>query len=323
MSGNSDDSRRIRLIYQKSRIGYYANALARRIIKHNISEPKFKKTVMSDDEGNKALAEMIKSGRPFAAVRFGGTEAKTIADVLYTKAGGKLGGLSDKTLYRIMNLSGFFPEDKNQLFRFTDLYTECAKDVDILGVWNIVMQSYLADEMTKEAKLSELRMFEPYYFDDPWTKTLKGKKVIIIHPFAETIESQYKRREQLFDNKDILPEFELWTVKAVQTLAGEKDSRFNTWFDALDYMYNEAMKRDFDIALIGCGAYGFPLATMIKKAGKQAVHIGGSLQLLFGIKGKRWDHHEYIGKLYNDSWVRPGEGDVLKKSDTVEGGCYW
>ncbi len=323
MSGNSDNSKKIRLIYQKSRISYYGNALARRIIKHNLSEPKYKKPVMSDDEGNKALAEMIKSGKPFAAVRFGGTEAKTIADVLYTKAGGKLGGLTDKTLYRIMNLSGFFPEEKNLLFRFTELYTECAKDVDILGVWNIVMQSYLADEMTRDAKLSELRMFEPYYFNEPWTKALEGKKVLVIHPFAETIESQYKKREQLFNNKEILPEFKLNTVKAVQTLAGETDSRFNTWFEALDYMYNEAMKKDFDIALIGCGAYGFPLATMIKRAGKQAVHIGGSLQVLFGIKGKRWDNHEVIGKLYNDAWVRPGDREKISKSDIVENNCYW
>lgn len=323
MSGNSDNSKKIRLIYQKSRISYYGNALARRIIKHNLSEPKYKKPVMSGDEGNKTLAEMIDKGNPFAAVRFGGTEAKTIADVLYTKAGGKLGGLSDKTLYRIMNLSGFFPDDKEQLFRFTDLYTECAKDVDVLGVWNIVMQSYLADEMTKDAKLAELRMFEPYYFSDPWTKALKGKKVLVIHPFAETIESQYKKREQLFDNKDILPEFKLSTVKAVQTLAGETDSRFNTWFEALDYMYSEAMKIDFDIALIGCGAYGFPLASMIKRAGKQAVHIGGSLQVLFGIKGKRWDNHEVIGKLYNDAWVRPGDREKISKSDIVENNCYW
>ena len=313
----------LKWIYQKSRISYYSNALARRIIKRNISEPKFRKPVLTGEEGNKALVEMIESEKPFAAVRFGGTEAKTIADVLYTKAGGKFGGLSDKTLYRIMNLSGFFPGNKEHLFRFTDLYMECAKDVDILGVWNIVMQSYLADEVTKYAKLAELRMFEPYYFDDPWTKALNGKKVLVIHPFAETIESQYEKREHLFNNKDILPEFKLSTVKAVQTLAGETDSRFNTWFDALDYMYNEAISKDFDIALIGCGAYGFPLATRLKKAGKQAVHIGGSLQILFGIKGKRWDNHEIIGKMYNEAWVRPGEGEGLKHADIVEKGCYW
>jgi len=52
----------------------------------------------------------------------------------------------------------------------------------------------------------------------------------------------------------------LLTLKAVQTIANTKDDRFDTWFDALDYMYNEALKLDFDVALIGCGAYGYPLA---------------------------------------------------------------
>ena len=45
------------------------------------------------------------------------------------------------------------------------------------------------------------------------------------------------------------------------------------------------MKFDFDVALIGCGAYGFPLAAKLKTAGKQAIHLGGVLQALFGIKG--------------------------------------
>lgn len=313
----------IKLQYQKARVFYYSNAVARRIIKRNISEPKYKKPVMTAEEGNTFIKKAIISGDPFAAVRYGGTEAKTIADVLYTKAGGKLGGLSDKTYERISTLSGFFAENKEKLYRFTDLYMDSAKDVDLLGVWNIVMQSYLADEVTVNAKLAELKLFEPYYFAEPWSEALKGKKVVVIHPFAETVENQYNKRELLFENHRILPAFELRTVKAVQTLAGEKDDRFNDWFEALDYMYEETMKEDFDVALIGCGAYGFPLAAMIKRAGKQAIHIGGSLQILFGIKGKRWDDNGIISKMYNDSWVRPGEKEALKKGDRVEGGCYW
>lgn len=33
--------------------------------------------------------------------------------------------------------------------------------------------------------------------------------------------------------------------------------------------------------------YGFPLAAHVKHKGKQAIHLGGTLQLLFGIKGNR------------------------------------
>ena len=60
---------------------------------------------------------------------------------------------------------------------------------------------------------------------------LKGKRVLVIHPFDDTIQKQYLRRETLFDDPNILPEFELHTIKAVQTIVGTKDERFETWFD--------------------------------------------------------------------------------------------
>lgn len=316
------EGRKFRGVYQRARIGYYVNAVARRLTGKNLTEPKFRKPVLTAEEGNQRLYEKVLSGKPFAATRFGGTETKTIADVLYTKAGGKWGGVNDRTLARIMQLSGFFPEDKAALEQFVDLYMECCKDIDLLGVWNILLQSYLADECTTNAELAMLRMFEPYYFEKPWTRGLQGKKVVVIHPFARTIENQYGKRRQLFENKEILPEFDLRCVKAVQTLAGNR-CEHETWFDALEWMYRETMKEEFDVALLGCGAYGLPLAVKIKRAGKQAVHVGGSLQLFFGIKGGRWDGHEVIGKLYNEHWVRPSEAETIRKSEAVEGGCYW
>ncbi len=307
--------------YYLGEMVYYANIASNRFIGKDIFG--YKKPVMTAEEGNKALFERIVSGKPFAATRLGGTEARTIADVLHTRAGGRIGGLRDITIDRIVDLSGFFPRNKDLLGAFTDMYLDCAGDIDILAVWNVVMQEYFADDLAKNARLSALRMMEPYYFPDPWSRALKGKKVVVIHPFANTIISQYNRRDELFENRDILPEFELRTVKAVQTVGGEKDDRFDTWFDALDHMYNEVMSSDFDIALIGCGAYGLPLSIRIKRAGKQAVHVGGCLQVLFGIKGKRWDDHEIIGKLYNDSWVRPGENEKISRGDVVENSCYW
>ena len=42
-------------------------------------------------------------------------------------------------------------------------------------------------------------------------------------------------------------------------------------------MSEEIAKIDFDIALIACGAYGFPLASRIKNMGKIAIHCGGPL----------------------------------------------
>lgn len=72
----------------------------------------------------------------------------------------------------------------------------------------------------------------------------------------------------------------------------------------------ESDKKDFEIAILGCGAYGFPLAAYIKSIGKKAVHVGGTAQLIYGIKGKRWEKRDFI----NDAWVSPRP---------EESGCYW
>ena len=84
-------------------------------------------------------------------------------------------------------------------------------------------------------------------------------------------------------------------------------------------MENEISRKDFDVALIGCGAYGFPLAAYVKRLGKQAIHVGGPLQLYFGIKGKRWDN----SGLYNEYWISPSDNERPKNLNKVEGGCYW
>lgn len=72
---------------------------------------------------------------------------------------------------------------------------------------------------------------------------------MVIHPFEESIKEQYVRRKELFPGTQILPEFDLKVLKAVQTSAGGQDDRFADWFEALEYMYNEAMKIDFDVAM--------------------------------------------------------------------------
>lgn len=111
-------------------------------------------------------------------------------------------------------------------------------------------------------------------------------------------------------------------MKAVQSMRGECE--FSTWIDAFEYMKKEIASRDFDVALLGCGAYRMPLGAYIKdELKKPAIHVGGVLQLLFGIKGKRWDENSIGRQLYNQYWVRPT--DELKPNNykLVEDGCYW
>ena len=81
---------------------------------------------------------------------------------------------------------------------------------------------------------------DPYWTHSPWTKALEGKKILVVHPFASTIELQYKKRNLIFKN-NLLPEFELKTIKAVQSIAGNP-SEFTDWFEALKWMETEINK---------------------------------------------------------------------------------
>lgn len=272
---------------------------------------------------NKLLCDLIISEKPFMVGRLGGTELSALKIFDF--------GLSDKyekCLEQMQTWSGFFPKTLEAGNAFKELMIDVIPEADILGVWGQPFEDYymsrFGSEQLKSVYLPDL---EPWsYPENPWSAALKNKKVLIIHPFADTLKKQYAKREKIYPGTEILPQFDLDVLKAVQTVAGEKDDRFQNWFEALDWMYDEALKRDFSIAIIGCGAYGFPLAAKLKRVGKQAVHLGGATQLFFGIKGRRWEtesSYKYVQRFFNDFWVYPDYNERPKRASEVENGCYW
>jgi hypothetical protein len=220
--------------------------------------------------------------------------------------------------------AGFFPNKTGLINDFCKSIIKDTEKLDILGTWFGKEPIILGERKIKMVGLQEM---EPWWQRSPWTKVLEGKNVLVIHPFAEQIEQQYKNHDKLFKNKDVLPLFNLITIKAVQSIGGNCD-RFDNWFEALKWMEKEMEKTNFDIALIGCGAYGFTLAAHAKSMGKKAIHMGGVLQLLFGIKGARWENESYHPKynyttLFNDFWVKPSQKYIPDAADSVENRCYW
>ena len=281
------------------------------------------KQVKSCEDMNRYIGGQILSGQPFMAARYGYTEMFVMRTFAF-----HMRWNYEKAMKQLCLWSGFFPEKIELGKKFLDVMLDAAKEADALGVELEPFEDYfISHKMKEELQIASLDSLEPWKTpEQPWSAALKGKRVLVIHPFADTIASQYRKRERIFPGTEILPEFELLTQKAVQTIAGATDERFSDWFAALHYMYEEAMKQEFDVAIIGCGAYGFPLAAMLKKAGKQAVHLGGATQILFGIRGKRWDEQEeygYVRKWYSDVWVYPGQEERPKQLEKVEDGCYW
>ena len=188
-------------------------------------------------------------------------------------------------MMQMQQWSGFFPPTEEKLSQFCRLMLDDAKEMDICGVFSSVepLMRYVETYMSSPLYVP-LYTYSPFVSTRPWSRILKGKKVLVIHPFAELIIKQYQRREQLFDNPDVLPEFDLKVIKAVQSLGGESNG-FADWFEALQYMKNEMDRTDYDICLIGCGAYGFPLAAHAKRQKKKSCSFRRRITVI--IRNKR------------------------------------
>lgn len=233
---------------------------------------------------------------------------------------------TDEAFAKLCTNAGFFPRNKSLLAQYSKLVHQDMREIDILGSY-LKAEEYVNNELNPKCVKVELDgYYAPFMWENPWSGYLKGKNVLVVHPFIESIQKQYDRREKLFDNADVLPEFaELYLIKAVQSIANNGNKLpYKDWFEALDVMKHQMDQFEYDVALIGCGAYGMDLAAHAKRKGKIAIHLAGWTQMLFGIYGNRWiiDQPEY-GKFVNEYWIRPSEIEKPINADYVENACYW
>lgn len=279
------------------------------------------KQIQGIDDANETIYQALVSGKSFLAARFGDAELRTLVYTLENDMGLRKG--FPEYIQNVMHRNaGFFPATEENLLRFGHVLWDAAKEVDVFGVWYNLMEDYVIQTQSPNAQLVELEGLEPYRSEMPWSRALFGKKVLVVHPFEESIQTQFAIKDKLFDNLQVLPNFELLTYKAIQTNAGGM-CEYKDWFEALDAMYQDISKLDFDVAIVGCGAYGLPLAARIKKLNKQVIHLAGATQILFGIRGARWDVRPEMQKYFNPYWIRPSESEKPINAKEVENGCYW
>ena len=246
-----------------------------------------------DQEANDFVYETLREGKPCMISKFGTTELNAVVTDLVTSEPlswsvlkeffrGELSLSRVQSILQLQKLSGFFPVSPDYGRRFCERVVNDIPEINILGSY-IENEKYVLPYMhCKRINLDGY--YAPFLWKNPWTKYLEGKKVLVVHPFVDSIKSQYENK----------------------------------------HMEDEISQLDFDIALIGCGAYGMALAAHVKRMGKQAVHLAGWTQMLFGIYGNRWlrDQPAYA-KFINGYWIRPSESEKPKGAEKVEGGCYW
>lgn len=324
---------------------------ALRLVYRGVTRKKFPRPDCECDRqvANDMIYDMLATNKPCMIARIGAMESNCAINYMmvnsntpqwrkwweYISGNTTTPWWNANVINALHNNAGVFPSTIDSAERFAERYLEDIPLIDMLACFQYY-EKFMP--LRQDIQKVQLETLYPFFVERPWTRILKGKRVLVVHPFEQTIKQQYAKRNLLFDNTDVLPDFELITLKAVQTIAGNM-TEYKDWFGALHYMENRIDNIDFDIAIIGCGAYGLPLAAHIKRNGGKAVHMGGGLQLLFGILGNRWVKEYpqispwlYLpGKdididytpLFNEHWCYPLPEDTPNNTKAVEGACYW
>ena len=283
---------------------------------------------------NTCISDFLKSGKPFTVVRLGhGPETFMTYDFIRT---GRINTrYIDQKLFSLPN-AGIYSRERTLVpfSAYARSYAGALERADALACFQDQnMQSFQRFfSQANNLERFHSRSLEPFYAilegERPWTLDLLGKKVLVIHPFVQSFQSQLSNGFKIFND----PEKRLFEdgqeflfYKSYQTIAGNHVHK--DWMETMRIMCADISKLDFDVALLGCGGYGLPLCDFIKtRLGKSAIYIGGGLQLMFGVMGRRWEGNQMWREIIakeKSKFVRPSASEVCPNSQVVEGGCYW
>ena len=212
---------------------------------------------------------------------------------------------------------------------FQNKYLNCMFQSDYILIYDFHIEGYNRLYKSVFDKLPHKIFYEELDFYlillEYYTNKL-NKKILIVSNFTESMKKQLKHYNEIFPNYSIKTENFVF-YNSYQTILGNEPH--NNWYETYKVMEKNISKLEFDYAFLGCGCYGLPLSNFIhKKMDKSVFYIGATIQLLFGIIGKRWrdrlkNPKYWMNKYYNDKWINPDKSEIPNNFKNVEGGCYW
>ena len=231
---------------------------------------------------------------------------------------------------RLYECSGLFPVRRDIFYRWADEYTASMSALNCIGQWQPAMlfegviEDLIIAKFNPKAQRVGDRLLRFLPARPTWLNDLAKLRWLVIHPFEQTIQAQLP----MLMNLAVFPESSFLdlarrshdtSIIPCPQLPYMVPPRHRNWFEALEDLKAQIEKEAFDIALVGAGAWSLPLIAHAKKLGKKGIHLGGSLQLLFGIKGGRYDS---CG-IYNKFWTRPLPSEIPANFRMMEHGAYW
>ena len=229
--------------------------------------------------------------------------------------------------------AGIFPPLNRELSFFATSMRAALEQSSFIATWDpkvlpeelVLLNSLNQVKRTISAtNLDPVSYPELFAAQDDWLSTLNGKSVLVVSPFAASVERQVPKLSRIHSTF-VMPSMD------VGTWSPPVSNGLNIWGDSFSTRMLRAQREldtillshHYDVALISAGAYGPLVAAYLFEKGVSSVHVGGCLQLLFGIMGGRWRQSKNVMKAVNHHWLespleRPPRGARL-----IEGSTYW
>lgn len=254
------------------------------------------------------LLELLATDKPVSIIRMGNVEA---TQLLYA---------GDEIYSQMKTNAGFFGDDVKEWKNLT-LRSLLNADVS-LKVYTCPSFSVVDDVLNKfQLFIPTIPYVEDVGFWISLINNLQTNNLAFVSYFKDEMEKQIPLMNWIYPKKlrykKNLREWKF--IFSENTIAGNEPKN-KTYSEVLDELFQECIKQDADIYFLSCGCYGLPLQYKLKEAGKKSIYVGGLMQLLFGLKGKRWDDRKIINQHYNKYWKYPEKKPI--NAEGVEGWCY-
>lgn len=277
--------------------------------------------IISNAHYNAYLSEALKSNSPLLVCRIGGVEGQITYPLVDRSQDFKF---SEGLLQQAKVNAGINRNSLRYLKRLACRTATALTNADAVGLWNYIYQAELVkwSGCPRVVMLQHMNPVTSNLDQEPWTISLAGKRVLVVLPFPISLKIQFQKIVKGELLAGIWPrDVELIQFQPPVTFAGLNHS--SDWHDELLDTCARLSHVEFDVALVAAGGYGILIADYIKLMGKQAIHIGGSLQLLFGIMGKRWLANRQVTRHVTASWVSPCKEEVPPLHYKVDSSSYF
>lgn len=283
------------------------------------------------EQDSKYIKSVIESNNPFFIGRIAGCEL----EIAYNFYKNNFFDIVDN-MTRLENNAGIRVNDNDCLGLYVEQLIKSYEHCTAIAEWDISGKvfahtgqgQHLITIKTPHIPKINAKALEPYYFkeDISWMRELKGKRVLIVHPFLKTFQKQQENLKKTFPGRSWFEDCELDFIQPPFTLAGNHQNKCwqEHYNEFIENLKEQTKNKDFDIALVAAGGYGMLISDYIfTNLQRSVIYVGGALQIFFGVIGKRWFDNKEIMKLVNDDWIRPDKDDKPQNFTKVEKGCYW